>query len=401
MFDSADQAGVPVWAHPVVKDESRSPELELLLLCARTQIGEPQSQKIAEFLERGVEWNRLIEVGRAHGVLPLLDRALRDRAVNAMPAGVREDLRVSCEIIRFHGLVFLRELLSVLRVLDAAGINAVPWKGPALGAYLYGDVGLRQFGDVDLVVRPNECLAARRALMDRGYRIMRPMPDLLYAGYARIHCAFIFSLDGQLQIDLTWRMAPSYWCMPELGLDAWERLETITLAGTRVRSLSPTDLLCLLCIHGCKHGWGSLKWIVDVAELLRVHPGDELGDAFREARRIGAERMIALGLVLAHELLEAKVPQHALREAQNDAVIRALVAKSCQTLSSPQPGDLDIQASLAFVAAASDRWAPRLLCGTVLPLPYLLVGGMRRVRNAALMKGKLRGAPQPDGHDNA
>ena len=57
---------------------------------------------------------------------------------------------------------------EALSVLDAAGIRAVILKGAAAGA-LYPDPALRSYGDIDLMVLPDDMTRARKVLLGVGY----------------------------------------------------------------------------------------------------------------------------------------------------------------------------------------------------------------------------------------
>jgi len=50
----------------------------------------------------------------------------------------------------------------------------------------------------------------------------------------------------------------------------WRRQGTLSVLGTNVRWPAAEDLLLILCLHASTHRWGELKWIVDIAELLRT-----------------------------------------------------------------------------------------------------------------------------------
>ncbi len=80
--------------------------------------------------------------------------------------------------------------------------------------------------------------------------------------------------------------------------------------------LDLVDLLIVLCIHGCKHKWDTLKWIVDIAELLRGQPQLDWASLQTRADEMGAVVMLEIGVVLAHDLLEAPVPAEILESAR-------------------------------------------------------------------------------------
>ena len=75
-----------------------------------------------------------------------------------------------------------------------------------------------------------------------------------------------------------------------------------------MRVFAPRELLPILCLHGTKHFWVSLGWLVDVAELLRRQPGIDAKWIADRAKRLGCERRIAVGLALARDWLGAPLP---------------------------------------------------------------------------------------------
>jgi len=71
----------------------------------------------------------------------------------------------------------------------------------------------------------------------------------------------------------------------------------------------------MLCVHGTKHFWDRLAWIVDVAELITAQPVD-WEESLQIAAGMKSTRVLLLGLYLAHEWLGAALPQPVLERAQ-------------------------------------------------------------------------------------
>ena len=137
-----------------------------------------------------------------------------------------------------------------------------------------------------------------------------------------------FVKDGQTcMVELHAQFAPRDFYFP-LGLEhLWPRLRPLSLGGNPVRTLAGEDLLLVLCAHGAKHLWGCLGWVCDVAELLRVQQAMNWAAVVEEARSLRCERILLLGLVLAHDLLQAPVPEDVFRRARGVPAARALAAR--------------------------------------------------------------------------
>jgi len=351
-------------------------EAELLLHCARLRIDATRRQRIAELAASRLDWDRVVVTARQHGLVPLLHRSLAGIAPAPAPLPVLERLRSLAEAFRFQSLVLAQELVSVLRALEDAGITAAPYKGPALAAYLFQDFALRQFSDLDLLVRPRDALRAKRVMMTLGYVPRRGGSGRWDAAWVRAHYEFSFTAPrNRYVLDLNWRIVERVWCFPAIPDSTWSKLGRHSVLGFDVAWPHSEDLLLVLCLHGCKHKWEALKWVVDVMELLQMHPDLDCSRALERARRAGAYRMVALGLLLASNLLQAPVPVPVLEEIRGIPGMDALAKEVRDDLfrtAARRDGDPRL---FAFLARAADR-VPMRLAFRALPLGYLL---MRRL----------------------
>ena len=63
-----------------------------------------------------------------------------------------------------RGLWFASELLRITHHLAKKEIRAIPYKGPVLAQSAYGDLALRHFSDLDLLISPRDFDQAKNAL---------------------------------------------------------------------------------------------------------------------------------------------------------------------------------------------------------------------------------------------
>src|SRR5579872_4480396 len=115
-----------------------------------------------------IRWDYLFQLAEDHGVLPLLYHAL-----SGMPdwVPVEELARLNQSYqANLHKVLFLsREFIRIADCLEATGIEYLPYKGLALAETLYGDIALRQSGDIDLLVRTRDVPRIRDAVAKIGY----------------------------------------------------------------------------------------------------------------------------------------------------------------------------------------------------------------------------------------
>ncbi|MHC5830140.1 MAG: nucleotidyltransferase family protein, partial [Nostoc sp.] len=70
-----------------------------------------------------------------------------------------------------------KELLKILALLEYRGIEAIAFKGPILASSVYGNVALRQFNDLDILVRLQDFWQTKAVLVGQGYQSHVPEAD--------------------------------------------------------------------------------------------------------------------------------------------------------------------------------------------------------------------------------
>lgn len=280
---------------------------------------------IAELAREITCWEDAIEAARLHGVAPALYSALAENR-DVVASEALELAQSEFERNAFHCLANAAELLEVLRAFEKAKIDAIAFKGVVLGASAYGDMTVRNAGDLDILIRYCDLLPATRLLKERGYQITtNVLEDSSPATKDYFEYHFERPDDGMV-LELRWRLEltqPRY--RHDIGLDwVWSRRRTMRLAGTEVLNFDAASSLLMLCMHGSKHVWSRLVWICDVAKLLESEPGLDWDFVQREAKRMGLTRCLALGVLLARKVSGAAVPAEVLSRFERDRTARKL-----------------------------------------------------------------------------
>ena len=312
-------------------------EMELLLCCARTRTNPEMSRWIREAARKEIDWFQFIRLALRHDTLSLIYGNLRRICPDIVPSGVLEPLRARHEAEALHGRLLAKELVDILGFLDSHGIRAVPFKGPALAVRLYGDLSLRAFGDLDIIICERDALRARRLLIDRGYAPGKVDTGDLNQFVREHHELLLYRADGKVRVDLHWRFTSRTACLagdPERFL---QHLETISIAGEQVRSLRLEACLLVLSMHAAKHRWVQLKFICDIAEILAV-PDLDWRFVLQEADDLGLKRALGTGLLLAQGLLGASLPPIVVQNLKIDRTARALAARALTHLFA-EPGE--------------------------------------------------------------
>jgi hypothetical protein len=263
--------------------------------------------RMRALLERKVDWEAVLRLADDHGTSSLVHHSL-SRLDDMVPSSAMAALRERHERNIRKSLVLAREMIRILDCLDALGIKAIPYKGLALSEVYYGDMALRQSGDIDLFVRRSDVTRIKKAVCPLGYTTRVPVPeeaeeDYFESGY---ECAFD-SPAGKNLLELQWALQPRFYAVDYDMEGLFERAVTVTVAGRPVKTPSPEDLLLVLSVHAAKHVWGRLIWLCDVAQIVKR---DKLNWVWvlSRAQELGIERILHITLLLMNRLLAAPIP---------------------------------------------------------------------------------------------
>jgi hypothetical protein len=303
------------------------PEAELLLRCARAHLDTEGITRLKALLGEDLDWGYVLRAADRHRMMPLLYWHLNATCPEAIPAAVLENLRVPFQRNAARNLFLTGELCRVLGLLHDRGIPAIPFKGPLLAAAVYGNLALRVFEDLDILVPKRDALRAKRLLVSQGYRPSVPLTGRRELAYLDSNHEYDLVHESGALVELQWALAPPHFSFTLDHEGLWERARPATLADTPVLTLAPEDLLLILCLHHSREGWARLEWIGGVAELIRRQPALDWGRLVSRAERRGLARMLFLGLSLACDVLGAPVPEAVLRKVRADRSVGALARR--------------------------------------------------------------------------
>ncbi len=335
-------------------------EGQMLLACARRSLSAPEREMVSGAVRAGIDWGLATAAAERHGLLPLLCTHVEEVCPDLVPGRAMEELREKYERYRVWSAQQYAHLSLVLAMLSTFGIPAIPLKGPVLALALYGELSLRQSGDLDLLIQRPDFDRAKSVMLSLGFRPVYQLSPEQERRYLASECEYPMgqARTGQ-RVELQWDFVPAYFSL-RLPVDRfWERAETARIAGLTVRSLRAEDTLLTLCVHGGKHAWSRLAWLCDVAELVRAG-GIDWDRVGAEAKLVGAERMLSLGLLLAAEMLAAPVPGPVLLRAQGDRAAALAAARLRHQLLDPEARPLSLAQQSLYHLRMRERWGDRV-----------------------------------------
>lgn len=303
-------------------------EAEVLLCCARVSGDSRRIVRCEQLLQEGVDWETLITLAQRHSLMPLLYWQLRHLNHDAVPAVHLTNLRKGFHDNAARNLLLAQELLEITSLFESQGIGSIPYKGPALAVLAYGNLSLRCFIDLDIIVRREDVARARSILLAEGYTPHLSLTEAQQAAVLRTQHGLAFRhSDKKIILELHWDVAGKRFSSQYDPETVWQRLQTVCLGGGALNIMSIEDTLLALCVHGSRHLWERLAWVCDIAELIAAHEEMDWERTVAQAKISGSWRMLALGLLLAVEVFEAPLPTSIKQEVSEDGVVRQLAAR--------------------------------------------------------------------------
>lgn len=302
----------------------RSSAAELLLCCARTNASDRVVARMREIAAQGIDWQYLFLLARRHSVVPLVHLQLDRHASDLTPPEILATLKKHHLENVARNTILTAELCRLIDRLAQAGIEVIPYKGPVLAQFAYGNIALRRFVDLDVIVRKSDVLQAREILLNEGYAPTKSLSLSQQELLLRTQHNLQFSRDNhRLIVELHWDVAPRLFASSVNTDRLWQKLITIDLNGTAVKAFPADDLLFSLCIHGSRHLWERLAWICDIAELITRHT---IGwtTLMERANAADSERMFLLGPYLAERLLDGPLPDEIKQRCASDPRLASL-----------------------------------------------------------------------------
>jgi hypothetical protein len=353
---SASRAG------PQIEDE-----FALVCVLAGVELSPERIERVANWDLSVLDWTEFLRLAEQHGVLPLAALNLMEHA-RGLPPEVDRALRSAYETNLRRSLLFAAELARIMQRFEGVQLRAVPYKGPVLAQSLYHDLGLRSFGDLEILISPADFERAKQALAEIEYR---PSSDVtpaverfwLRTGY---ECSFD-GAAGKHLVELQWALLPRFYAVDLRVEDLLAGAGRTVVGGCEVPCLAPEDSLLVLCLHAAKHLWTRLIWLADIAETLRSQSRTssqaqtiDYALVFSRARALGIARILGVSFWLVKNLLHAQLPGLAEEMIATDPQVPALGREFAERLTRGASYDFEsteyFRLILKLRERRGDRW---------------------------------------------
>jgi hypothetical protein len=201
---------------------------------------------------------------------------------------------------------------NVQKILAAKGIQVLVLKGPHLGNTVYNSPKERLYGDLDILVKPDDFEKVAAFLLENGFQ---PFAfDTFTPEIQRDFKHWEFHSPWGILIELH-RWLSGHDRYPIDSEDLFKRAEKFIFGETEARGLACEDLLLHLCLHMGTSYFRVIerKHVVDISLLIKKREVD-WPVFLRRVKKAGARSIAYYALMAAKLQDDAPVPVDVMRK---------------------------------------------------------------------------------------
>lgn len=183
--------------------------------------------------------------------------------LDSTPEFFRYHLKKQYDLILYQNMILRHHEDRICKALDERSIEAIPLKGTRFAERSFGSIAARGTSDIDILVHPRDLKRSIACIQEMGFTAEK-----------KIHNHAVLSKEHErtanpLIVELHWTLEKKFGS--ELDDDPfWKKASRIE-PFTNIYELSLIDTFYFICLHGIRHRMDSLKYILDIAQLLQQY----------------------------------------------------------------------------------------------------------------------------------
>ena len=289
-------------------------EDKIILSSIKIHPNPTEFEQLNELIPLVQDWDYLINTLIDRGIGPLFYTKLSLLPNSSViPEAVKTKLQqVYYKTVSRSALLY-EHFRKIAEAFVAQNIPVIGLKGIYLSEWLYQDIGLRQFSDIDLLVKEKDVSICISFLENMGFKKSEiSLTEFILSRFIKdiIHYpAMVFKgLSVELHIKLHSKNEKYNLKVSEL----WKNSIPVTINGANVLALNTTDMLIHLCLHLDKHfktDHVQFTCFNDITNVLEKYAETLNWKEFTESCRLYyCEEIVFKYLVMVNKYMNATVP---------------------------------------------------------------------------------------------
>lgn len=241
----------------------------------------------------------------SHGVFPVVYNTLKDFK-NIIPLNIVLNMKLNFMDIVKRNMLLTSELIKILDLLEKNNIKVIAFKGPSLSQLAYGDITLRQYVDLDILVDSKDLYNSAMILKSIDIKSDTSLDFLKNKKLIEVGSDFSLFSNNNVHLELHWNLFRKLLNQKSSNFVSINNLE-VDINSKTIRTLNYDYLLIYLCVHGSKHLWERIEWIVDIDKLMKIGKFD-WEFIINTSKELKVYNMFLLGISLSDELFKSHIP---------------------------------------------------------------------------------------------
>ena len=276
----------------------------------------PTAKELKELdglLGKVTNWLYLQHTLIERGVAPLFFKklpALKNKSL--LPWDVETRLRQTYYLTMSRGMLMYRFFGEVINAFSEQGIPVIALKGIYLAEWMYKDIALRQFSDIDLLIKKADGAKALYILRELGYTAYdsKERGIVVKTKSEAIHYPPMIKDGVSIELHTRLNRKKEKFNLPVEKL--WEHAVQVQINKMPVFALDSYDTLIHLCTHADKHfreGKIQFTCFNDICNFIETYETD-WNELIVRSRIYGCEAIVFKYIILVNKHLHAVIPEN-------------------------------------------------------------------------------------------
>lgn len=294
-----------------------SPLQNIILLAAKIHPTAEELEALNAQLPLVVDWEEVVRNLIERGVGPLFYSKIKLLSNGKfIPDDAVDKLKQSYYLTLSRGMVMYSVFRKAVETLKTNGIEVIALKGVYLAEMLYGDIALRQFSDIDLLIKEEDGAKSKTMLKKAGFKSSKSLDEVLEVKNNVLHYPPVILNNVSVELHLRLhKYSESYNIQTD---SVWNNSIPTTIQGLELKVPDLIDMLIHVCVHLDKHfiyGDVAFTCFHDIVNLLDVFKDKLEWDKIKvRCTEYKCEAIVFKYLILVNYFYQVSLPDKIIKE---------------------------------------------------------------------------------------
>jgi hypothetical protein len=304
-----------------MKKKTTQTQIEFLLLLVSNRQTNSRLYHNTLHILTDTDTTELITLAKHHGLLPIIYKKLyhiNKEYYNKYISNFYKELKSQYIQISKYNMLLSSELINIFSIFQANNIKALSFKGATLSTLLYDDITIRQYSDIDILIKLEDRKKVLDILQQHKYKEHLNLPkeqkELFLQTAKEIS---LYHIEKPIMLDIHWAFFDKDYPIDFDCQDIWKEPFIVRIDNLPIPTFNKEQLLIYLAIHASKHLFERIEWLVDIDRAITTHNID-WSYIYKFLQKSDFERMFILALYLSNRHFDTYIPNRLLHKYKDE-----------------------------------------------------------------------------------